>query len=152
MPNWCYNTLEISASKEKLDEFESKLNDSKGENFFDLFVEPCTDETGWYEYNLEKYGCKWNCNANSWERTSEETILFMFDSPWGPPLALYEKLEEDEIGVCAEYYESGMCFVGRYSNGVDECYEYSDLDSLDNIPEDLIESWGIRESMSMEEE
>ena len=79
-------------------------------------------------------------------------MLVLFDSPWGPPIQLYENMLTGDYEVYAEYYESGMSFVGRYTNGVDESYEYSDLDSLDNIPEDLVESWGIRESMSMEEE
>jgi hypothetical protein len=152
MPNWCSNTLEVSHSKEKIDALESVLNDTKGENFFDFFVEPATKESDWYNYNLENYGCKWNCNAHSWERTSDNTILVLFDSPWGPPIQLYENMLTGDYEVYAEYYECGMAFVGRYSNGVDETYEYSDLDSLDNIPEDLVESWAIRELlMEMDE-
>jgi hypothetical protein len=151
MPNWCANSLELAASKEVIDEFESKLNISS-ENFFDLFIPPSPNPDEWYEYNLEKYGCKWNCNANDWERTSNESLLVIFDSPWGPPTALYDTLVASGVDVYAEYYEPGMCFVGRYCDGFDRSYEYSDLDSLDNIPEDLVESWNIRESLSMEDE
>jgi hypothetical protein len=152
MPNWCANTLEVSNSKEKIDAFESFLNDIKGKNFFDFFVEPATPESDWYNYNLENYGCKWNCDANTWERISDTMMLVLFDSPWAPPIQLYENMLTGDYEVCAEYYEPGMGYVGKWDNGVDECYEYSDIDSLDNIPDDLIESWGIRESMSMEEE
>lgn len=151
MPNWCANSLELSASKEEIDNFETKLNESS-ENFFDLFVPPSPNPDEWYQYNLETYGCKWNCSATEFQRTSDETLLITFDSPWGPPTVLYDHIVNSGVEVYAEYYEPGMCFVGRYCDGVDENYQYSDLDSLDNIPEDLIMSWGIRESLSMEDE
>ncbi len=40
-----------------------------------------------------------------------------------------------------------MAFVGRYSEGFDEAYNYSDLDSLDEIPDDIIEEWNLREML-----
>lgn len=152
MPNVCANSLELAASKEVIDEFQSKLEVSS-ENFFDLFVPPSPNSDEWYQYNLDTYGCKWNCGANDFERTSEKTMLITFDSPWGPPINLYNTIVKGGIEVYAEYYEPGMCFVGRYCDGIDESYEYSDLVSLSKIPEDLIESWGIRESLlTMEDE
>jgi hypothetical protein len=38
-----------------------------------------------------------------------------------------------------------MCFVGQFIDGSDEYYEYSDLESLDDIPESLVDDYGIRE-------
>lgn len=37
--------------------------------------------------------------------------------------------------------------MGRFIDGEDEYYEYSDLESLDNIPEELVEHWGVRDRM-----
>jgi len=53
----------------------------------------------------------------------------------------------EEIAVFAEWHEEGMAFVGRFEYGFVESYEYSDLDSLDNIPDDLLENSNIREML-----
>jgi hypothetical protein len=49
--------------------------------------------------------------------------------------------------VDAEYHEEGMCFLGRFVDGEDESYEYSDVNSLDEIPDDLVDNWGLREML-----
>jgi hypothetical protein len=151
MPNWVNNTLEVSHSKEKIDALETFLDESKGEDFFDFFVEPATSDD-WYQYNIENYGCKWNCNAFEWSRSDDKTLRIMFDSPWGPPIQLYENMLTGDYQVYAEYNECGMCFVGRFQDGVDESYEYSDLDSLKKIPDTLVESWGLEEQLAMWDE
>jgi len=153
MPNWCLNSLQISGSKEELDVIEKQLTECGGKDFFDIFVDPAKeDQEDWYNYNLENYGCKWNCSAHEWDRTDETCINISFDSPWGPPIALYEKIESDGLSVYAQYFESGMCFVGQYTDGYDETYEYSDIESLDQIPEELVESWSLREMLEEQEE
>ena len=40
-----------------------------------------------------------------------------------------------------------MGFVGKYSDGADDYYEYTDSKSLDDIPEDIIENWNLRENL-----
>ncbi len=164
MPNWCYNTIRVRGPQRELDKFEKHLNDTDGKDWFSYFVKPDHElkDDEWYGWNLENYGCKWNCDANDWHRDDEETISFTFDSPWGPPIALYENIEnielESESGyidyfrVDAEYLEEGMQFMGRFIDGEDEYYEYSDLESLDSIPEELVEHWGIRDRMIDDEE
>ena len=37
--------------------------------------------------------------------------------------------------------------MGKFSDGSDEYYEYSDVESLDDIPEDIIENWNLRENL-----
>ena len=114
-------------------------------------------EDGWYGWNIENYGVKWNCDASDWHRIDDRTIGFTFDSPWAPPIVLYENIEamelESESGyieyfkVKAEYLEEGQSFMGRFIDGEEEYYEYSDLESLDDIPEELVEHWGVRDRM-----
>jgi hypothetical protein len=166
MPNWCYNTIEIEGPKRAIDTFEKHLDDTAGKEWFSYFFQIPEEfkEDGWYGWNLENYGVKWNCDAYDWDRTSDTSIAFTFDSPWGPPIALYENIEcielENEWGtidyykVTARYLEEGMQFMGQFIDGEDENYEYSDLESLDEIPESLVEHWGIRDRMmdEMEEE
>ena len=176
MPNWCNNTFELVAAKEKIREFESFLNEKNGKDWFDFFA-PCPQElkdvgdvsvnhtneqliekygySDWYSFGLGEWGCKWNCDANDWvvEDYDEENlaIKFWFDSPWGPPENLYQSISDGKFGedlnVFAEWHEEGMAFIGRFEYGSSESYEYSDLDSLDNIPEDLLENWNIREML-----
>ena len=147
MPNWCNNTIKVQATKERIDEFEKFLNENDGKEWFTHFrplPEELTNE-GWYEWSINNWGCKWNCDANDWQRIDENTISFWFDSPWGPPLALYEFMVDEEFDVRASYHEEGMAFVGEFVDGFDNCYEYEDLDSLDFIPEHLIEDWNLRD-------
>lgn len=166
MPNWCSNRFEVQGSKEQMDNFQKFLDEKEGKDWFDFFA-PCPEElknttaslteeenealiekygaSDWYTWNLNNYGCKWNCDAESWERPEEDTITFYFQSPWGPPIALYDKITENGLTVFASYHEEGMAFVGEYREGDDESYEYTDVESLDDIPENLVEEWNLRE-------
>jgi hypothetical protein len=177
MPNWCSNRFELVGPKEKIREFEAFLGEGKGKNWFDFFL-PCPEElknteaafgesvnqeliekygaSDWYSWSIENWGCKWNCDAQSWNVEDYDehnlSISFWFDSPWGPPIALYEFIEQDEsLSVFGHYLEEGMCFVGKYEYGTDSTYEYSDLDSLDSIPDDVLEEWNLRESIEERE-
>ena len=169
MPNWCNNTFKVSASKEQIDGFEKFLNDNNGKDWFDFFA-PCPEElkkvgdvsfhkepdeslvekygySDWYSWSVANWGCKWNCDAQDWNREDDNTIGFWFDSPWAPPIELYNKISESDFEVEAQYHEEGMAFVGEYIDGDDNYYEYSDLDSLDDIPEHIVENWNLREML-----
>jgi hypothetical protein len=170
MPNWCNNTFELVGPKEKIKAFESFLNEKNGKEWFDFFL-PCPQElkdvgnvsfhepgnvelvgkyghSDWYTWGIERWGCKWNCDAQDWhvEDYDEEnlSISFWFDSPWSPPIPLYEFISEDEsLTVFGNYHEEGMAFVGRYEYGSNESYEYSDLESLEDIPEEIVDHWNL---------
>lgn len=168
MPNWCSNNFELTGSKEQIDAFENFLVTNEGDDWFDFFlptpaelketVSPNRDDeqseillekygaSDWYSWNVTNWGTKWNCNAIDWLR-EENTIRFWFDSAWAPPIALYTFLESEGYSVRATYYEPGMGFVGYFAEGFDDCYEYSDLESLDDVPEHLVEEYNIRESL-----
>jgi len=165
MPNWCNNTFELVAPKEKIREFESFLNEKNGKEWFDFFL-PCPQElkdvgdvsinhtneqlvekygySDWYSWSLDKWGCKWNCDAQDWTREGNK-ISFWFDSPWGPPIDLDYKIEQAGLTVTAEYMEEGMRFVGEFVDGSDETYEYQDVEDLDNIPDHLVENWNLHD-------
>jgi hypothetical protein len=146
MPNWCSNSFEVTASKEKIDAFEKFLEVNNGKEWFNYFAPTPKDleEGGWYEWNVENWGCKWNCDAQDWTREGD-TISFWFDSPWSPPTQLYNKIQEEGFVVKAEYLEEGMGFVGEYIDGVEETYEFEDESDLDEIPEHLVENWNLRD-------
>ena len=159
MPNWCANTLTISGDKEKIIKFNTQLEESNGKDFFDVFVpnaEKAGREKDFYSYNQETYGCKWNCDASDWELITETELRILFDSPWGPPIALYDEIVSQGFNVLAEYFEPGMCFLGRYEDSNDFYYEYGNINTVEElyeeIPADLIESWNIVECIKEREE
>ena len=144
MPNWCNNHVQLSGKK--VNQLVKFLDKNQGKNFFDFFVPPAKEnDDNWYSYNQENYGCKWNCDAHTWEKEDEEVITVIFDSPWGPPLALFEKMFQEGWDVDAKYYEPGMCFVGHWYNGDDDVYEYADEDVMSVVPEYLVEFWNLDE-------
>lgn len=153
MPNWCNNTITIRSNKKEIDRIEKFLNENEGKDWFTYFrpMPEALKENGWYEWSINNWGCKWNCDAQDWVREDEETISFWYDSPWGPPMTLYEYMTELEFDVRAMYHEEGMCFVGEFVDGFNDQYEYSDLESLEYIPEHLIEQWCLREMLEYRE-
>ena len=146
MPNWCNNTFNVEGEKEAIDNFEAFLNEKNGKDWFNFFAPTPVElkEDGWYEWNVSNWGCKWNCDAQDLSRDGN-TISFWFDSPWGPPVELYYKIEQAGLTVKAEYMEEGMRFVGEFVNGSDETYEYQDVEDLDNIPDNLVENWNLHD-------
>lgn len=150
MPNWCSNHIQLSGKK--VNQLVKFLDKNQGKNFFDFFVPPAKEnDDNWYSYNQENYGCKWNCDANDWVKEDEEVVTVIFDSPWGPPLALFEKMFQEGWDVDAKYYEPGMCFVGHWYNGDDDIYEYADEDVMNVVPEYLVEFWGLDQQEEYDE-
>ena len=174
MPNWCNNTFELVAPKEKIREFESFLNEKNGKDWFDFFL-PCPAElkdggavsfhdepkpdlvekygaSDWYTWSVNNWGCKWNCDAQDWNVDDYDdenlSIKFWFDSPWGPPTELYNFIDaQDDLNVFANFHEEGMAFVGKFEYGSVDSYDYSDLESLDMIPDEIVEEWNLREML-----
>lgn len=106
----------------------------------------------WYDFCVNYWGTKWDVDAYEGENVKVEnnTIQFGFDSAWSPPVGVYEELVNQGYEIVAYYYEPGMGYVGKYDNGVDDCYDYSGHDSrtvVDAIGEELDEMFGISDSM-----
>jgi hypothetical protein len=157
MPNWCSNTIEIEGTKEQINKFVSFLDEQNGKDWFDFFKPTPTElkEEGWYEWNVENWGTKWNCDAQDWVKVEHpvedlSSVTFWFDSAWSPPTALYEFIEATStMNIKASYNEGGMAFVGEFVDGVDECFSYECLEDLEDIPEHLVDEWNLAEQMEM---
>jgi hypothetical protein len=111
----------------------------------------------WYDFCTSRWGTKWDVDAYEGENVVVEnnTIEFGFDSAWAPPIGVYEELVVQGYAVEATYYEPGMAYVGRWDNGIDECYEYSGETSKtvrEAIGEELDDEYCISESMAEWEE
>lgn len=171
MPNWCYNTTRFNhADPEKVAGLVAELKKDDGKLFQYLHpmpeelretTSPNSDEAqsklmqekygypDWYSWCVNEWGTKWDAGVNSWEEDGGQ-ILVSFETAWAPPIALYDKLVNAGWDVYSTYIEEGMCFVGEYSEGFDECYDYSDATSEtigDYIPDHLDEEYCISENM-----
>lgn len=151
MPNWCDNRVFLRHSdKSKLDALEVEMNKkhdngfTSAEPFQHLRPRP-EDEADWYNWNVEKWGSKWDADVIDWSREEDNMIALYFNSAWAPPIALYDFLTEEGWEVDAIYHESGMGFAGTYVNGVDDYYEYNiaDDDVLETLPEEIVEFAGL---------
>jgi len=110
----------------------------------------------WYDWQVNNWGTKWDIahdNGGDSDR-QEKRIRISFCSAYSPPTGFYDKLLELGFSVSAYYYESGCCFCGQYSEGVDECYDISGGSEWvkENIPEVIDLEFGIAEDMSYWEE
>ena len=152
MPNWCDNSVTfVHEDKSKIDKIEQELlkwDNGKGDCqlFNTICPRPADQEERWYDWNISNWGCKWDASIIDWSRDDDNTITAYYDTPWGPPLQLYYFMIEEGFTVNAMYHESGMGFAGVFDNGNDEYYEYdiSDLESIEAMPEDLIEFTNAR--------
>lgn len=105
----------------------------------------------WYDWNVANWGTKWDFELDNKDRDDPNTMTASFDSAWSPPITAYERLLELGFEIEAMYYEPGMCFVGKYEDGFDECYDYSDETSetvRDLIGAELDDYFGISDSMA----
>jgi hypothetical protein len=109
----------------------------------------------WYDFNTANWGTKWDVNSDNVEIQDANTLTASFDSAWAPPINAYEKLMELGFEIEAFYYEPGMCFVGKWVDGEDDCIEYggATADTVrDMIGEELDDYFGISEQMTDWEE
>jgi hypothetical protein len=112
----------------------------------------------WYEWRLVHWGIKWDIGHGSDDgkmpALKDNVLSVNFNSPWGPPLDAYSRLQELGYEIKAYYWESGMCFAGIWDNGIDEYY--SDITDSANaratLPGELDEIMGISETLEAYEE
>ena len=181
MPNWCNNGITIRHADPAMIDRVIKGKDgllmeflptpaplldttagSFGDNEKQRELERLQEENirtygfkDWYDWNCNNWGTKWDVSFDSVERTDANTVQASFDSAWAPPTGAYEKLMALGFEIEAFYYEPGMCFVGKWDNGVDEYYEYNGETSAtvrESIGAELDDYFGISESMAEWEE
>jgi hypothetical protein len=153
MPNWCENVVTFThKDPTQIERLATAFN--KGKLFGEFF--PCPPELlenyGWYQWCVENWGTKWDINTyDSVEYTPGDTAIAVdFDTAWTPPIGFYREME-DKWGfeVEAFYHEPGAEFAGSYSDGDNECYG---TENLDDVPENLIEMFGLETWVDDEEE
>jgi hypothetical protein len=181
MPNWCSNHITVRgtdpvAIKRLADAFDNgefcgtvvpmpeelnitsgRLGDGEEQRELERKTAENLEKHGfanWYDFNVAKWGTKWEIGGNGDEAERDEDGLGFsapFDSAWSPPIAVCEALVEQGFEVVLYYYEPGMGYCGKFEDGNDEYYEYSDENSNTvraAIGSDLDDMFGISESMA----
>lgn len=153
MPNWCYNTVTLSnEDKTKIDGLEQEL---KKEDCQPLnYLRPNPSGEWEYDWCVSNWGTKWDVHPMDWEREDDNTIVMHFDSAWAPPTVVYDFLTEQDWSIRALYHEPGMGFAGVYENGNDDYYEYdyTDRESVENLPEDILDFTGVLDDLASYED
>jgi hypothetical protein len=180
MPNWCDNQITITGPNSVIDKIEKIVSDEKDTDGLLNFFHPMPKELDgttspsssadkpqpmvegfdcWYDWRLEKWGTKWDCNEFYGVDRQGDTISFGFSSAWSPPINAYDKFiissseKKQDVSIKAYYYEGGCDFMGEWDNGSDDCYSPSDYKSTDDFWQDgigstLDEMFNITESMA----
>jgi len=111
----------------------------------------------WYDWGIANWGCKWDTDADTWDRT-DNVLTLGFVTAWSPPIALYEYLVGNGFVVDAGYYEPGMALAGTWVDGEDriegDIFDVARRDESEwtTFQADLIEEWNIAEELAMMEE
>ena len=181
MPNWCNNGITLRHADPQmiervltgregllmeflptpaplLDTTAGSFGDSEKQRELERLQEDNIRAYGfkdWYDWNIANWGTKWDVSLDNVERQDPNTVSAAFDSAWSPPITAYERLLELGFEIEAFYYEPGMCFVGKWVDGEDECFEYGGQTSdtvRDYIGEELDDYFGISEEMAQYED
>jgi len=139
MPNWCANRVTFTHKDPAM--IQRVRDGFKAERLFSEFL-PCPAElhehtapeqdesraaefmekygaSDWYMWQSNTWGSKWDVGDGgqdfSEDNSPNETTL-LFDSAWGPPIAFFEYMVEQDFEVKAYFYEPGMCFAGSFTN------------------------------------
>ena len=119
MPNCCLNTIVVCSAD--LSKFKTWLGDGKALlSKIAPTPQALLDDNGsrglpggWYDWRVEKWGTKWDVDADI-TVCSDTEVNFSFDSAWGPPTRAMQTMGElfPDISIRHAYLEEGECFVG----------------------------------------
>ena len=149
MPNWCSNSVILTHDdRAVVDALVARL-EVEGNDVFFQHVHPMPEGTeDWYSWCIENWGTKWD-TSQLFCSQDDKSLFVTCETAWSPPVGVYRKLEDQGWKVDAMYYETGCVYVGRFRDGKEEDYEWNfeNENSLDHIPEDLLEWSGLSEDL-----
>ena len=148
MPNWCDNSLHLFHSDaDKVKALYDHIQ-SNADTFFE-YLRPNPSGEWNYEWSSTNWGTKWDSKPSDCEYNESEQCIYVcqMDTAWCPPIALYEYLVVNGWEVNALYLEEGNGFCGTFDMYGDTRYNYdiTDAESIEKLPEDLIEFCNIWE-------
>ena len=105
-------------NKGELPKKEVHKND-KGEIIWETFNFPDgKNDDRWYSWCVDNWGTKWDMCDKYTAEIEEGYAEFGFNTAWGPPQGIYEKITEDfpDVGISWFYDEPGMEVAGYLPN------------------------------------
>jgi hypothetical protein len=121
MPNWCENTLIVTGSNDRVKEFYErtlKLDDREVTLALNNLY-PCPDETDWYNWRINNWGTKWECDVFDIKESKGELawsqLTIHFNSAWSPPDLWVKYVAEHifpDLHFRLTYLETGVGFCG----------------------------------------
>ena len=171
MPNWCNNVVQVShPDVSKMQALVESINAGEFCNFAIPLPESLKIVAGrvgaddeieqidlveaekrnlenhgyknWFDFCVAKWGTKWDITDAYVGDATDTELYAYFDTAWSPPVEAYARLEALGFKVGAMYHEPGMAYYGSYADGVDTYGEYS---TFDEIPEDIVDEFGIED-------
>lgn len=145
MPNWCYNSIEVSGSPKNIGRIaaviqtlkNSKDEDDSTSNLFRSLIglPSKTDmdkyETGeWYNTNIEWFGTKWDVGLDFVQEVTKDYIFLSGETAWSPPINFCVQLAKTYGVDVNMYYEEpgsdfcGKCVIDDEGGYSEEDYEY----------------------------
>jgi hypothetical protein len=132
MPNHCFNRIEIYGKEAS--KIASKIESKETPfDFTKIFPEPDYDKTevkptfrkeegddfrmpSWWDWRVQNWGTKWNSYDCEVIEMDDEQVEYTFNTAWGPPEGVIEKLREQypDVSITAFYDEPGMEIAGYY--------------------------------------
>lgn len=129
----------------------------------------------WYDWAVNNWSTKWDVSLEGLEYEEDTDgnfdngtgipyarITGWFDSAWSPPTNAVAHFCETnpDVRVTLDYYEPGMCFVGRMiaDNGEveeDDCVDYGGATSKTVrgiVGREMCEMWNLEEELASYEE
>lgn len=90
MPNHCHNRVTLIGPKKDVAAIRANAWS------FDFIAPPPADikESELYDWHCENWGTKWNNYEYQEEEYSDNYLRVTFNTAWGPPIRLFEKLLE----------------------------------------------------------
>jgi hypothetical protein len=77
--------------------------------------------TNWYDWNCENWGTKWNAGDVYVKDNGPDSLDYVFDTAWAPPIPVIEKLAEifPTVEITLQFEEGGAGFYGEmhWENG-----------------------------------
>jgi hypothetical protein len=181
MPNWCYNSINITGHKDKI---KALWDMATGDNEHGLLhglapmpaeliptldgerlAEPYQGFDHWYDWRLDKWGAKWEIDAENLAYETDGTTATLsgwFESAWSSPLEALKTYADANPDVEIEvfYQEEGMDFAGLWRSNGEESYIDSVSESLDDhkngqlssLEDEVYEFFDIVEQAELEAE
>lgn len=145
MPNWCDNSVNIKFNNNKLYNKLKEKYSQDDSSFFEYILPKTDDNMSVREWNIEKWGTKWDIDGDVFFDNEYQTVCGSFNTAWSPPINIYKFLHyEWKCDINATYYELGEEYCGIFVYNEcerrNDCYEISDfVDIIKNKKENNIE-------------